>query len=106
MQPDDSPASQAALAVLREDDSASCDFDLNLNGPRLRPNAFGSRKTKKPESKYHSMTGEICSRRFAIGSNHRFLWGGHFYWITDCDSLKAFCKYCWVGSITGLEGRL
>ena len=72
MQPDDSSASQAALAALREGDSDSCEFDLNLNGPRLRPTSFGSCKTTKPESKYHSMTGEACSGRYGIGCNRRF----------------------------------
>lgn len=93
MQPDDSAASQAALAALREGDGDSCEFDLNMNGPRLRPTAFGSRKTTAPESTYHSMTGEACSGRYGISCNRRALWGGHFYWITDCISLKALFDY-------------
>ena len=37
MQPNNSSASQAALATLCKGDSASCDFNLNLNGPASNP---------------------------------------------------------------------
>ena len=63
---------------------------------------FPPHKTTAPESKYHSMTGKDCSDCFAIGQNCRYLWGSHFYWITDCNSLKALFDYdgpnallCW-----------
>ena len=31
--------------------------------------------------------------RWAIGQCRRYLWGGHFYWLCDCNSLKELLDY-------------
>jgi hypothetical protein len=41
MQPDDSDASAAELALFQSD--GICNFDVTMNGARLRPIRFGSR---------------------------------------------------------------
>ena len=48
MQPDNSDASKAALALLRSD--GVCNFDLTVNGARLRPIRFGSHAAAPSEN--------------------------------------------------------
>lgn len=91
MQPDDSPESKAALKKLLN--TGDCDFDLTTDGPRLKPIAFGSRSCSDTESHFHSFVGEICSGRFAIAQNKRYLWGAHFYWFCDCSGIKEVLNY-------------
>ena len=91
MQPDDSEASKEALVHLT--DQADADFDATSNGARLRPILFGSRHCSTKERHFHSFVGEAACGRWAIGQMRKYLWGTHFYWITDCIALHEFLEY-------------
>ncbi len=91
MQPDDSEESKQALKKLQ--DTGVCDFDLTLEGARLRPVAFGSRACTQAESHYHSFVGEVSSGRWSIAQNKRYLWGAFFYWMCDCMAVKEVLDY-------------
>jgi hypothetical protein len=91
MQPDDSPASVAAMAKLARGEP--CEFDRTLTGPRLRPVAFYSRRCTDKESHFHSFVGEAACGRWAIAKNRRYLWGKLFYWVCDCSAISALVEY-------------
>jgi hypothetical protein len=91
MQPDDSDASKVALALLRSD--GICDFDLSMNGARLRPIRFGSRSCTERECHFHSFVGEAGCGRWAISQNRKFLWGSEFFWLCDCAAVKEILEY-------------
>ena len=76
MQPEDSEAAREATKKLIE--TVECVFDLTMEGPRLRPIAFGSRKCSKTESNYHGYVGEIAAGRWAMAENKVYLWGAKF----------------------------
>ena len=61
MQPDNSPASLAAIKHLYAIDE--CLFYFSLDGPILIPVLFGSRANMYYESDYHSFVREIACRR-------------------------------------------
>ena len=90
-QPDDDPHSTEATKILQK--TGTCNFDLTMKGPRLRPIAFGSRSCLDTEKHFHSFVGEIACGRWAIAQNKRFLWGTHFYWMCDCNSIKEILNY-------------
>ena len=71
MQPEDSEP--ARLAIKKLEESGVCDFDCDLNGPRLKPITFGSRKCTTSESNYHSFVGEIATGRWAMAENKVYL---------------------------------
>ena len=91
MQPDDSDASAAALALLRSD--GICNFDVTMSGARLRPIRFGSRSCTERERHYHSFVGEAGCGRWAISQNRKFLWGTEFFWLCDCSAIKEILEY-------------
>ena len=91
MQPDNSDASKAALALLRSE--GICTFDLTMNGARLRPIRFGSRSCTERECHYHSFVGEAACGRWAISQNRKFLWGSEFFWMCDCIAIKEILEY-------------
>ena len=90
-QPDDSPESSAAITTLQS--NGTCLFDLTLQGPCLRPILFGSRSCLQSEQHFHSFVGEIACGRWAIAQNKNYLWGTHFYWLCDCNSVKEILNY-------------
>ena len=49
-------------------------FDKTINGPRLQPILFGSRKCTETESHYHSFVGEIATGRWAISESRAYFW--------------------------------
>ena len=63
-------------------------FDLNMEGPRLKPIKYGSRACTTSEKWFHSFIGESASGRWVIGQNRKFLWGNFFYWVCDCAAVK------------------
>jgi hypothetical protein len=91
MQPDDSPVSVRALQRLRTD--GICDFDITMNGARLRPVRFGSRKCTDREHHFHSFVGEAACGRWAISQNRKFLWGTEFFWLCDCSAVREILEY-------------
>ena len=91
MQPDDSPDSKAALHILRT--TGSCNFDVTMNGARLRPCRFGSRGCTIREKSMHSFVGEAGGGRWAIRQNRKFLWGAEFYWLCDCSAMREILEY-------------
>ena len=66
MQPDESDASTVALALLRSE--GTCNFDVTMNGARLRPIRFGSRSCTEHERHYHSFVREAGCGRWAISN--------------------------------------
>ena len=91
MQPADDAASKEALRILEEGGENL--FDRIMSGARLRPIRFGSRRCTEQERHLHSFTGEASTGRWGIGQNRRYLWGAHFYWLCDCNSLKEVFDY-------------
>jgi hypothetical protein len=91
MQPDNSPESISALALLRR--TGECKFDLTFKGARLRPMRFGSRRCTDREQHYHSFVGEAGVSRWAISQNRKYLWGSEFYWLCDCSGVKEILEY-------------
>ena len=81
MQPDDNDAFIAAANKLKSD--GICDFDLALNGARLKPMSFGSRGCNKNERSCYSFTGE---GRVAVGLSLRIA--------------NAFGVAIFIGSVT------
>jgi hypothetical protein len=90
-QPDDNPESIAAME--REDKGGPCEFDLCQSKMRLKPVAFGSRKTVGNEKHYHSHPGESRAATWAITKNRQFLWGRPFTLMTDCRALLWLFSY-------------
>ena len=86
MQPANDDTAAAALHLLQTTDDVP--FDQFMDAGRLQPIRFGSRRCLDNEQHYHSFTGEVSSGRWAFNANRRFLWGAHFYWICDCNSVK------------------
>ena len=90
-QPDDSSESTSAITTLQN--TGDCLFGLTLKGPRLRPISFGSRSCLASEQHFHSFVGEIACGQWAIAQNKNYLWGSHFYWLCDCNSVKEILNY-------------
>ena len=91
MQPDDSIVAKAATIKLR--DTGECDFDISLDGARLRPILFNSRSCTQTEKHYHGFIGEIACGRWAISMEKRYLWGSHFYWLCDMKTTYKIMHY-------------
>ena len=91
MQPADDIEAQKATDLLKQGGENL--FDTLMNGARLRPVRFGARRCRDVERKYHSFTGEAVSGRWGMGQNRRYLWGAHFYWLCDCNFVKAVLMY-------------
>ena len=91
MQPADTKEAQKALDLIAQGGENL--FDTLMNGARLRPVRFGARRCTIAESKYHSFTGEAVSGRWSMGQNRRYLWGAYFYWLCDCNYVKAVLMY-------------
>ena len=82
---------KAATAKLR--DTGECDFDLSLDGARLRQILFNSRSCTQSERHYHGFIGEIACGRWAISMEKRYLWGSHFYWLCDMKTTYKIMHY-------------
>jgi hypothetical protein len=95
MQPDDSPASLAALKLRHKE--GVCNFDLTMTGAQLRPIRFGSRGCTDRERGFHSFVGEAGSGRWSSSQNRQYLWGALFYWMCDCSAIREIFNY--TGSI-------
>ena len=91
MQPEDSEASCKATETLIK--TGECVFYLSMEGPRLRPITFGSRKYSKTERNYHSYVGEIVTGRRAMAENKDYLWGAKFTWICGMKSINKILEY-------------
>ena len=71
MQPDNSVEARAATEKLLN--TGECDFDLSLNGARLRPVLFNSCSCTATEIHYHGFVREIACGRWAISMEKRYL---------------------------------
>ena len=91
MQPANNTAAQEALALLQAGGDNL--FDTMIQGARLRPVRFGSRKCTRRESFLHSFFGEAGAGRWSMGQCRRYLWGAHFYWFCDCKDVQAILFY-------------
>ena len=90
-QPADDDASLAAMN--REMVGGECEF-LRDNSPlKLRPVAFGSRKTRGRENKLHSYLGEGFAGDWAMNRVSHYLWGMWFTWITDSYGIRFILTY-------------
>ena len=96
LQPANNDDSKAAAKLLQR--GMECKFDLDKDGARLQPIAFGSRACSVMESKLHFFTGEAACGRWAISQNRRYLWGRHFFWMCDCLAIWQILDYS--GSIS------
>ena len=84
---------ESIKAMNQEIKGEECKFEESLNGLRLLPIVFGSRKTVGNEKHFHSYPGECLAAVWAIGKNRHFLWGKPFTLITDCSALMWLIKY-------------
>jgi hypothetical protein len=94
MQPDNSEASQIAVALLHSDRVYT--FDLTMNRAHLRPVCFCSRSCTEREHHYHSFVGEAgwAGTGWAISQNRKLLWGSEFFlWLCDCSAIKEILEY-------------
>ncbi len=98
-QPDSSPesiAEEQRIAKISQDGTLhtklpKSNFDRTINGLRLRPVMFGSRRcTTKAETSAHSYVGEAATVRWAIRKCHRYLMGTEFLLLGDCSGLSKF----------------
>jgi hypothetical protein len=90
-QPNDDP--ESVNAMNEEIAGGPCRFDTKLKGLRLRPIAFGSRRTIGNERHFHSYPGEALCASLAIIKNRHFLWGKEFTLITNCRALLWIMNY-------------
>ena len=66
-------------------------FDRTINGLRLKPIRFVSRRcTSDAEKSYHSYIGEAATVRWAVRQFHRYLYGREFLLLGDCSGLSKF----------------
>ena len=66
-------------------------FDRTINGLRLKPIRFASRRcTSDAEKLYHSYIGEAATVRWAVQQFHRYLYGREFLLLGDCSGLSKF----------------
>ena len=91
MHPDDSNEARLATVKLRQKNE--CDFDLSLDGARLRPILFNSRSCSATKRHYHGFVGEIACGRWAIRMEKRYLWGTHFFWLCDMKTTYKIVYY-------------
>jgi len=77
IQPADDDASVKATATLKK--IGEFLFDLDMEGPRLKPIKYGSRACTTSEKWFHPFIGEAAAGRWGIGQNRKFLWGNFFY---------------------------
>ena len=91
MQPAIDATSLQALNILRS--TWENKFDCRLNGPRLRPILFGSRKSTETESHYHSFVGEVETGQWAISENRVYFWMTPFYWLCDTKIIYKILNY-------------
>jgi hypothetical protein len=77
-----------------EDAGGPCEFDLLTKSElRLRPIAFGSRKTIGNEEHFHSHPGECLAATWSCIKNRHFLWGRPFTVMTDCAAINWLMSY-------------
>ena len=91
IQPDDSEEARLASKKLLE--TSVCDFDLSLDGVRLRPIGFNSRSCSATKRHYHDFVGEIACGRWAIVIEKRYLWGTNFFWLCDMKTTYKIMHY-------------
>ena len=86
LQPADDNASVKATYTLKK--TGEFLFNLDMEGPRLKPIKYGSRACTTSGKWFHSFIGEAAAGRWGIGQNRKFLWGNFFYWVCDCAAVK------------------
>ena len=90
-------------------DHAASKFNTSITGPRLCPILFGLHRFTPKERHFHSFIGEAACSHWAIGQLWKYVWGTHFYWITNCITLHEFIDYdgpihqacCWTWELLG-----
>ena len=91
MKPNNDDVSTVSLSFLKS--TGENNFDKVIDGPRLQPILFGSRKCTESESHYHSFVGEVATGRWAISENRVYFWGRHFYWLCDMKTVYKALTY-------------
>ena len=81
---------KAEEALMAEINGGKCEFDKTVNGLRLRPIAFISRRCTGRERDYHSHVGETVAGKWAMDRFKHWLLGREFTWITDCSGILKF----------------
>ena len=99
MQPADDDASVKATDTIKK--TGEFLFDLDMEGPRLKPIKYGSRACTTSKKLFRSFIGETAAGRWGIGQNRKFLWDNFFYWVCDCAAVKEFLDY--EGSISMIK---
>lgn len=89
-QPGADDASRAAMK--REDACGNCEF-LKTEPLSLHPIAFGCRRTRDNEVRFHSYLGEGFAGDWAINKCRLYCWGRTFTWLTDCYALRFILSY-------------
>ena len=77
----------------REDEGGDCEFEFCVSKLRLKPIAFGSRKTAGNKKHFNSHPGEALAASWSIIKNRHFLWGRPFTLMTDCRALIWLMSY-------------
>ena len=99
MQPADDGAFVEATATLKQ--TGEFLFDLEMDGPRLKPIKYGSRACSTSKKWFHSFIGEAAAGKWGIGQNRKFLWGNFLHWVCDCAAVKEILDY--EGSISMIK---
>lgn len=90
-QPGDDAPSIAAMK--REMAGGDCEFLLPNSKLTLHPVAFGCRRTRGNEVRFHFHLGEAFSGDWAINKVRHLIFGMIFTWITDCYALRFILSY-------------
>ena len=99
MQPNNDKVSLDAVKLLRT--TGENNSDKTMDGPRLRPILFVSRKYTTTEFHYHSFVGEVATGRWAISETRAYFWGTHFYWLCNMKTVYKILNY--EGSIYSIS---
>ena len=91
MQPADDDASVKATDTLKK--TGEFLFDLDMEGPRLKPIKYGLRACNTSEKWFHSFIGDAAAGRWGIGKNRKFLRGNLFYCVCDFAAVKELLDY-------------
>jgi hypothetical protein len=90
-QPGNDPSSLAAMH--REMAGGDCEFLLPNSKLLLHPVAFGCRRTRGNETRFHSHLGEGFAGDWAINKIRHMIFGQEFTWVTDCYDLCFILSY-------------
>ena len=59
----------------------------------FNPYVFGYRACIYRKRKFHSLISKEVSGRWDIKKNRKYLWGGLFFWLSGCSSVKVILEY-------------